>query len=55
MSQGMKAFFPHVGPEKQPSFLAAMRALGALRPLLLVDSEMLQRWLTGEEEAEDED
>lgn len=54
-----------VEPAKQPSFLAAMKALGALRPLLLVDwnadallrlddTEMLQRWLTGEEESEDE-
>jgi hypothetical protein len=54
-----------VEPAKQPSFLAAMKALGALRPLLLVDwnadallrlddTEMLQRWLTGEEESADE-
>jgi hypothetical protein len=53
----------YVKPEKQPSFLAAMKALGALRPLLLVDwhadallrlddTEMLQRWLNGDDEAE---
>jgi hypothetical protein len=55
-----------VEPEKHPSFLAAMKALGALRPLLLVDwnadvlfrlddTEMLQHWLIGEEVPEDED
>jgi hypothetical protein len=55
----------YVAPEKQPAFLAALKALGALRPLLLVDwhadallrlddMELLQRWLNGEEDAESE-
>lgn len=54
-----------VGEEKQPPFRAAMKALGALRPLLLVDwnadvlfrlddTEWLQHWLDGDEEPEEQ-
>lgn len=53
----------NVKPEKQPSFLAAMKALAELRPLLLVDwgadallrledTQRLLRWLNGEEQDE---
>lgn len=55
----------YVPPEKEAPFLAALKALGALRPMLLVDWnsdalillddwEALQRWLKGDEESEDE-
>lgn len=54
----------YVPPEKHAPFLAALKALAALRPLLLVDwntdalfklddTEALQRWVQGDDEDED--